>query len=98
MAKKKDDLHIALLKFGKEKLESGVTFKQLQEHIKERGFDIGENRLLDYFVENYRSLEVTRRGHPIGAANEGLRFSLTVDSTFRLIEHEELKCSSRDPI
>ena len=91
MSKKNEDLHITLLKFGKDHLEFGVTFQQLQGHIKKRGFDIEEKRLQDYFVENYRSLEITRRGHPIGAADEGLRFSLTVDSTFRLIEHEELK-------
>ena len=95
MSKEREDLHIALLKYGRNRLEDGITFEQLREHIKNRGYKVSDERLKAYFWDNYETLDRQERGSPQGAIEKGLRFSLTVESTFRLIEYEEFKSANR---
>ena len=95
MSKKKEDLHIALLKFGRDKLENGITFEELCQHIKNRGYEVSDERLKAYFWDNYETLDRQERGSPSKAIEKGLKFSLTVESTFRLIEYEEFKSANR---
>ena len=95
MSKKREDFHIALLKFGRDKLENGITFEELCEHIKNRGYEVSDERLKAYFWDNYEILDREERGNPSEAIKKGLKFSLTVESTFRLIEYEEFKSANR---
>ena len=79
MSKKKEDLHIALLKFGRDKLENGITFEELCEHIKNSGYEVSDERLKAYFWDNYETLDRQERGNPSEAIKKGLKFSLTVE-------------------
>lgn len=87
---KKDDLHIAILKYGRDEAEKGILFEELKSHIKDKGYDISEARLKAYFGETYEAVDLSKRvGSYDDRANE--RSSLTIESTFRLIEYEEFK-------
>ena len=98
MLKKKKDLHIALLKFGRDKLEFGVTFEEFCTHMKDCGYDISIERLALYFWDNYRAFKLEDR--PNNSSPEsfttGAKFSLTVEATFRLIEYEEFESANRN--
>ncbi len=92
---KKEDLHIAILKFGRDKLEEGVTFDEFKKHVRAGGYDVSKDRLESYFWGNYEPLDRLERGRPQEATNRGSKFSLTVESTFRLIEFEEFQSANR---
>ncbi len=94
MSMKREDLHIALLKYGRDKLENGITFEELREHIRNRGYEVSDDRLKNYVVWNYESLDRQGRSNPLEAIEKGQKFSLTVESTFRMIEYEELKSAN----
>jgi hypothetical protein len=98
MSKIKEDLHIAILKFGRaqDRLENGITFEELKDHINKRGYDVNEERLKAYFSESYETIDRKKRGNPLKAIEEGLRFSLSIESTFRMIDYEEFKCANRN--
>lgn len=48
MTEKKEDLHIAILKYGQDKLETGVTFDELYSHIN-RSYKVSTERMEAYF-------------------------------------------------
>ncbi len=91
---KKEDLHIAILKYGRDRTENGVLFEDLLNHIKKKGYDVSQERLKIYFAETYESMDLNkRRGSYIDRAKE--KSTLTIESTFRLIEYEEFKSANR---
>ncbi len=100
MTKVKEDLHIFILKYGRDKLESGATFDGLCEHLKNHGYDVGTERAAKYFWDNYEAFE--RKDIPdtsgSGSFKKGAKFSLTVEATFRLIEYEEFKSANRSSL
>ena len=97
MGKLKEDLHIFILKYGRDKLESGATFDGLCEHIKSHGYNVSIERLATYFWGNYEAFD--NKDRPINSGPDsfknGVKFSLTVEATFRLIEYEEFKSANR---
>jgi len=103
---KKEDLHIAILKYGKDKLESGVTFLDLCAHIEGQGYQVSESRMKVYLSDSYDTLERHRDSHNLNlrqgiinsAIANGEMFSLTVESTFRLIEYEEFKSANESSV
>lgn len=94
MSENKEDLHIAILKYGRDKLESGISFDELCSHIKDKGYDVGKQRLNRYFWENYEEVDRTRKATSEEQAYREQKMSLTVESTFRLIEHEEFQSAN----
>ena len=92
---KKEDLHIAILKYGKDKLETGVTFEQIYSYIKNEGYEVSEERMETYLFGNYEPMERKDNTNPMKAMREGAKFTLSVESTFRLIEHDEFKSANR---
>ena len=91
----KEDLHIEILKYGKDKLETGVTFDELRTHIKNLGYEVSEYRMRHYLNDNYVIMENEYQGQPWEAMDKGLKFTLSVESTFRLIEYNEFKSANR---
>ncbi|MEA3358617.1 MAG: hypothetical protein U9R17_04315 [Thermodesulfobacteriota bacterium] len=91
----KDDLHIAILKYGREKTERGVMFDDLAEHVRKEGYDVSQARLIAYFGESYEPMDRDRRG---GSYDDSAKekCTLTIESTFRLIEYEEFR-SAKGP-
>ena len=72
MPNTKEDLNIAILKFGRaqDRLENGITFEELKDHINKRGYDVNEERLKAYFSECYETIDRERRGNPLEAIGE----------------------------
>jgi len=64
VSKKKEYLHIAILQYGRDKLEQGITFGQLREHIATRGYKESEEWLKTYFWDNYEVLDREYRRNP----------------------------------
>ncbi len=95
---KKKDLHIAILQYGKERLESGVTFEELRKHIEEAGYDVSKERLESYFWESYESLDRNKRGNSLEMLVPGVKSSLRVESTFRIIEYQEFVNANRSSL
>ncbi len=46
---KSEDLHIAILRFGRNKLQEGITSDELEKHIGDIGYDVNKDRLEAYF-------------------------------------------------
>ena len=90
----KDDLHIAILKYGRENAESGVMFNDLDQHIQKKGYNVSQARLSAYFGETYEPMDRDRRG---GSYDDRAKekCALTIESTFRLIEYEEFRSANR---
>ncbi len=93
--RKKEDLHIAILKYGEDKLESGVTFVELCTYIKNQGYKVSDYRMRHNMSDNYVVMEQEHQGSPWEAMDDGLKFSLSVESTFRLIEYREFKSANK---
>ena len=87
---KKEDLHISILKFGRDEAENGVNLDDLSKHIKDKGYDISRDRLKAYFGETYEPMDLSKRGVSYDDRAEE-KSTLTIESTFRLIEYEEFK-------
>ena len=92
--KKKEDLFIEILKYGKENFENGVSFKELSEFIAKKEYPISDVLLVKHFQETF---EITDdEGKQYGGdkhilENANLKGRLSIESYFRLIEYEELK-------
>lgn len=91
----KEDLHIAILKYGEDRLECGVTFEELCTHIKNKGYEVSEYRMRHNMINCYEVMEQKHQGSPWDAMDEGLKFSLSFESTFRLIEYKEFKSANK---
>lgn len=91
----KDNLHIAILKFGRTKLQEGITFDELETHLRESGYKVNKDRLKLYVFGAYETLNLADRGSSQKAAVRGVKLSLTMESTFRLIEFEEFRGANR---
>ncbi len=95
----KDDLHIAILKYGKDRLEKGITFRELYDYIKEKGYEVSEYTIKSCMGSSYETLEQKYR--PLGFSDFGkkeIKFTLTIESTFRLIEYEEFKSANKNAL
>ena len=95
MRGKQDDLHISILKFGKDRHEEGVTFSALTSHLESLGHKVSPHRLEFYFFDTYEALDPKKRGNSAVMAEQDVPCGLTIDSTFRLIEYEELLHANR---
>jgi hypothetical protein len=84
MAKKKRDLYISLLHFGREQLEHPVTMAEARAHL--RATNVGEEFVLndiwfgDLFDDAF---------YRVSSYNEA-RWALKMESYFQLLEYEEL--------
>jgi len=88
-----EDLHVAILQFGKDRLESGVTFEDVHNHIVTAGYNVSKERMETYIFQTYEPLDRNQNADPLKYLRLGEKFSLTIESTFRLIEYEEFKRS-----
>ena len=95
---KKKDLHIAILQYGKDRLESGVTFEELRRHIAEAGYTVSTERLGRYFWDSYETLDLDKRGNSADMLDPEVRSSLRVESTFRIIEYQEFVNANRSSV
>ena len=90
----KENLHIAIIKYGRDNAENGVKFENLNHHIKAKGYQVNEDRLKAYFGEIYETMDLSKRS---GSYDDRAKETsvLTIESTFRLIEYEEFKSANR---
>lgn len=92
--KQKDDLYIAILKHGRDTLDTGITPKVLAERLEKDGYNLNPDR--NFYTRLFRDAF---------EFDEDIRYDpdrlgrLKMESYFRLLEHEELneaRQSSRD--
>jgi len=95
---KKEDLHIAILSYGKDNLEAGITLKGLCDHIKNKGYTVDEYRMRSYFDSSYESLDQKYRGIGFDKIPDNVNYALTIESTFRLIEYKEFKSANKNAL
>ena len=85
----KDDLYITTLKYGKETLLSGVTYREVKEHLKSKGFgDFDEGEKQRHYSVIFKSVfsDVSNRG-----TNDKVKWFMQMEAYFRLLEYVELK-------
>ena len=87
----RENLHVAILRFGEDKLENGVTFDELRQHLQDLGFTVDQEYLVLLFYHSYEAIEPSGRGGSEAISKSGVRAMLTADSYFRLIDYIELK-------
>lgn len=92
---KKEDLYIEIIKFGESRIESGITFKQLCDHVKGLGYEVAEYRMRRLMNDCYDIMGTELQGTPWEAMDKYLPFTLKVESTFRLIEYREYKSANK---
>lgn len=86
----KENIHISILKYGRDNAENGVNYHDLASHIRGKGHEVSDKLLTHYFLELFAPMDPRHyAGSREARAQE--RGTLTVESTFRLIEYEEFK-------
>lgn len=94
---KKDDLYIAIIKYGADKLETGVRLTEIQSHIEKIGHKVTKGRLERIAYEIYIPLDDKLhygdqyRGNALTYLRDDNLICLSVESKFRLVEHIELQ-------
>lgn len=83
---KKDDLYIAILKYGKEHLGENVTPEGLIKHLKENKYDFNADG--NDFKRLYLDVFSLREGRGFGYDRPSI---MKMEAYFRLLEHEELQ-------
>ena len=89
------NLYIDMIEFGKDKINDGVTFDELEAHLKTKKYNIDRHRLSLYFFSTYDSVDAKDRGSSDKMCKPGVRSSLTIESSFRLLEYSELQEARR---
>ena len=95
MSGKRDNLHITILKYGRDKYEAGVKFSDLTNHLKKLDYKVSPHRLEFYFYETYESIDPRKRGNSGTMVAEDVPCALRIESTFRLIDYEELQHANK---
>ena len=49
----KDDLYIAMLRYGKAHLNEHVTYLEVEQHLERQGHDIARNHFVKVFAEAF---------------------------------------------
>ncbi|KKU29935.1 hypothetical protein A3G55_01310 [Candidatus Giovannonibacteria bacterium RIFCSPLOWO2_12_FULL_44_25] len=90
--KNSDNLYIALIKYGKEKLTEGVNYKEAQEHLTKIGFDFKNPQISHLFRDAFLHIFGTEQEKVNGfyPGVEHKKF-LGVEAYFNLLDHEELQ-------
>jgi len=93
---KKDDLYIAILKHGYDKINEGVTYDSVRQHLEKLGysFDADDNisRLHKLFYETF-SLHTGKKTR--GTVDSESKYYIDIDAYFKLVEYTELKEARR---
>ena len=55
----RENLHVAILRFGEDKLENGVTFDELRQHLQDLGFTVDQEYLVLLFYQSPRTNDKT---------------------------------------
>ncbi len=95
---KKDDLYIAVLKFGKSKLGTPLLFSELESHLNKLGYDYQEFALRQLFAAKFISSEYPSGNDPNGPISQEHHFYLETHGYFDLLEHEELKSARKSSL
>ena len=88
---KRDDLVIALLRYGKSHLVKGTTFPEVHTHIKGSGHDYDLTHLESLFLQLFKPLELGYIGDNKHRLTEHVQHGLAIDGYFNLLEHDELE-------
>lgn len=89
-----NDLYIAIIRFGEDKLEKGVLFGDLKNHLDSAGYEVEESYLVRLYsdaydhIDNNNNTGLDIRGDKI---KPGVRCVLEPESYFRFLEYVELK-------
>ena len=87
---KNDDPYISILRFGRDRLGSGLTFNELIDHLEKNVPDYEETPVLFFFAALFVS-HARRRGNPPGIRpSENEVYFLNHEGYFKLLEYEEL--------
>ncbi|HAU39846.1 MAG: hypothetical protein UV80_C0002G0109 [Candidatus Peregrinibacteria bacterium GW2011_GWF2_43_17] len=88
---RKNDLYIEILKFGKDKIEEGIKFSDLIKQLERKRVNINEFRLANLVCSMYVPLDQGKYNWGCTTLKADIPYVLTLESRFRLLEHEELK-------
>lgn len=83
---KKDNLYITMLRYGRERMESGESVKsisEMSEYLRGEGHEFHKSQLDNIFVDAFQRFTVKTGG--------STQYTLTMGSYFNLLEHEELQ-------
>lgn len=78
MSGKRENLHIAILKFGRDKYEVGVKFSDLTSHLEKLKYKVSRHRLEYYFFETYEAINPRKRGNSGTMAAEDVPCDLSI--------------------
>ena len=102
---KKDDLYIAILKHGYDKVREGVTYNSTKQHLKKLGYDVGAHDVGADDVGTDDGALYYRLFHETFTHPKGKKFNHTItletkcfidmDAYFKLVEYTELKEARR---
>ena len=95
MSGKRDNLHMAILKYGGDKYDEGVKFSDLKNHIDTQRYPVSELRLKNLFFDSYETLHPEDKKDYNQQFADDVQCALRIDSTFRLIDYEELQHANR---
>ena len=92
--KQKDDLYIALLKYGEDKLEKGVIFSDIKQYLEKNQYSISDERLRRLFTDTYEPFD-PKDNKGWDNIEDDSTLTLSLESKFRLIDYQELQNANR---
>ncbi len=95
MNKKDEDLYIVLIRYGRENLETGVSFDETIEFLKTKGAEFSKAHLRRIFPAAFLKPSDSPGSpsdcDPIPEHGESVKRFLRIQSYFHLLEYEELQ-------
>lgn len=93
----KEDLYIALLRYGKENLSIGRTYNELKKHLEDQGHEFTDGQLKRIFSDAYEfpvGLGALPNGGSYRILDDRIKHNvphlLTLAAYFQLLEYQEL--------
>ena len=96
--KNKEDLYIAVLKFGKANIGKPFKFPALEKHLKDEGYEYEEFALRQFFAALFISLESPHGNDQNAPIGPNQTFFLEQSGYFHLLEFQELESARKSSL
>lgn len=96
--KRKEDIYIAVLKFGKDNIGKPFKFPELEKHLKDNGYEYEEFALRQFFAALFISVESPRGNDQNRPIDPSQTFFLEQSGYFHLLEFQELESARKSSL
>jgi hypothetical protein len=96
--RRKEDIYIAVLKFGKDNIGKPFKFTELEKRLKDKGYEYEEFALRQFFAALFISVESPHGNDQNRPIDPNQTFFLEQSGYFHLLEFQELESARKSSL